>query len=550
VRRLAAKLLAVSIAVAVASGEPIDDAMIEEAAREMSGRLEVQAASSALTARALEAFGARRFEEAERILLEQAVIDPDNFVPHYNLACARAVLGDTDEANASLRRAIELGFSNLGHLRRDPYLAPLHGSEAFEALVGNWERVLEMQRRARLERERRWIRGRVTEVEAADLRCDVLSAHDEIETERALLEMRRVDSWAEGLFERAGSDVPGASSMPYVVVALPSPQDFLKWAFWTYGGFARRAFSGIGGAYEHDDKRLVAQDLGATLRHEFFHVLHWRDMDRLGQIHPVWIQEGLASLVEDMDPASLATRRPSLPETDSGSRLDPRLVPGGEERGGGEAAAVDVGAETGFVPAASWRTNIVKRLGRAGKLKTLEELTTLDHVTFSTNRPLATYAQARTVLLYLHQRGVLEPWYRVYTTDAAHGFESDPSGLAAMEAVLGEEIGRLEAGYRDWLRHDLAEVPETGAELDAGLGVDLEPGEDGGPRVSRLPSGARRRTGLRLGDVVTAIDGRPVRDMKEYVRVMSAYEPGERVVVSYRRVKLHGKSEALLVATP
>ena len=529
--------------------------MIDEAAQEMAGRAEQRAVSSGYTARAVEAFGASEFERAEQILLEQAQIDPDNFVVHYNLACARAVLRKPDAANDSLRRAVELGFANARHLRRDPYLRPLHGTEAFESLLSNWSAVLDLQRQARLRQAHSWVRGGVVEIAADDLRCDVVSSHDETETTRAVREMRRVADWAQPLFARdaptAGPGAEPASESPYVVVALPDQQDFLKWAFWTYGGHARRAFSGIGGAYEHDDKRLVAQDLGATLRHEFFHVLHWRDMDRLGQVHPIWIQEGLASLVEDMDPAWLATRKPVLTQTETGGGVDPRLL---RETGSDEPGEIKPDRVTeqdrGYRPVASWRTNIVKRLARAGKLRSFAELAGLDHKTFSTNRPLATYAQARTVLLYLHERGVLTDWYWVYTSGGEHGFTADPGGLAAMEAVLGDEIGRIEAQYLDWIRHDLVEVPETGEELDAGLGVDLEPGADGGPTVTKLPAGARRRTGLRLRDVITAIDGRPVRDMKEYVRVMSAYEPGERVTVSYRRVNLHGQSEAGLVTGP
>jgi hypothetical protein len=521
--------------------------MIEQAAREMAGRIERRTVSGEYTARAIEAFTAQDFAEAERILLEQLTIDPDNFVVHYNLACARAVQGELETASAALRRAVELGFANLGHLQRDPYLRPLHNTEAFQQLVDNWGLVLDMQRRSRLELARGWVRSRSVERSVDELRLDVVSAHDPIETDRAVAEIERVAGWAQGLF----GDEPATG--PWVVVSLPGPQDFLKWAFWTYGAYARGAFTGIGGAYEHDDKRLVAQDLGATLRHEFFHVLHWRDMDSRGQVHPVWIQEGLASLVEDMDPVWVSRRVPVTEgaASSNGGRVDAQLVPKNDRKAldepDGEAApsAADVPL-SGPVP--SWRTNIVKRLARAGKLKSFDELTGLSHHRFSTTRPLATYAQARTVLLYLHGLGRLEAWYELYTTDAVHGYQTDPSGLAAMEAVLGEEIDVIERRYLDWVRHDLPMVAEDGTDLDAGLGVDLEPGDDGGPKITKLPRGSRTRTGLRLGDVVTAIDGRPVRDMKEYVRVMSSYAAGERVVVSYRRVRLHGESEAVLVA--
>ncbi len=540
----------------VAGPGPDDaDSLIDEAASEMSARSRHRAESSAYTARALEAFRRGDYAEAERVLLEQRAMDGGNFVVHYNLACALAVQGRLDEANGALRRAVELGFSNRGQLLADPYLAPLRGTEAFRGLVDHWAEVLERQRAARLERARSWMRGRLIERADAGLRIDLLSAHDEASTDAAMLEIRKVSGWAEGV-------MPGlrdaAVLSPYVVVALPDHRDFLKWAFWTYGQRARRAFAGIGGAYEHDRKRLVAQDLGPTLRHEFFHVLHWRDMDRLGQVHPVWIQEGLASLVEDMDPVRIVEKRRGGTKaaidgnTSDGPRgVDPRLIAGddGEPADGtvGRVSADCAGGER-WVPAASWRTNIVKRQARSGGMPTLEALAGMDHVAFSTKRPLATYANARTVFLFLDSRGVLGAWYRVYTTDHEHGYDADPSGLSAMEFVLDEEIGAVEKMYRLWVRRELREVAETGEQLRGVLGVDIEMGEGDGPVVTNLPPGARRRTGLRLRDVITSIDGRPVGDMKELIRVLSDYDPGETVTVTYRRVKLHGTTSIRLIA--
>jgi len=524
-------------------GPDDDEALIEEAARAMSARAEAKARSGALTARALDAFRDGDFDAAERVLLDQLGVDPGNFVVHYNLACARAALGSLDKANASLRRAVELGFANERHLRADPYLRPLAGTEAFESLLANWGGVLEAQRRARVEQARGWVSGRVVERGDEALRVDLLSAHDEVSTDQALLEIRRVARWSGSLMPGAADSGEGA---PFVVVALPSEEDFLKWAFWTYGQRARRAFAGIGGAYEHDDKRLVARDLGPTLRHEFFHVLHWRDMDRLGQVHPIWIQEGLASLVEDMDPVRIVRKRlAGPPPVRSNAGIDPRLTaePSVEPDPQRAERPAD---DDAFVPAPSWRTNIVRRIANGGGLPGLGELASMDHQTFSTRRPLATYAHARTVFMFLSDRGALESWYRVYTTDPERGYAADPGGLRAMEAVLGMEVAEIEARYREWVLRELPEVAETGTDLRGVIGVDIEAGEGDGPVVTGLPPGARKRTGLRRLDVITAIDGRPVRDMKELVRVLSDYAPGETVTVAYRRVKLHGQTEVPL----
>ena len=48
------------------------------------------------------------------------------------------------------------------------------------------------------------------------------------------------------------------------------------------------------GLYEHKDRSLVSRDTGSSLRHEFVHLMHWGHMQRLGQRHPIWIQEGKA----------------------------------------------------------------------------------------------------------------------------------------------------------------------------------------------------------------------------------------------------------------
>jgi len=520
---------------------------IDAAADALRTRATRESRSAELSGEAIGAFREGDYARAESILLEQKAIDPNNFVVHYNLACAHAALGEPDRANADLRRAVELGFSNRGHLEQDPYLRPLHGTDDFRLLLERWPTVLGLQRATRLKQTREWVRGRTVERADESLRIDVISAHDAPETDAAMREIRKVAAWAHALMPVDGDEAEESSSS-FVVIALPEKRDFLRWAFWTYGERARRAFAGIGGSYEHDEKRLVAQDLGGTLRHEFFHILHWRDMDRLGQVHPIWIQEGLASLVEDLDPARIAMR------VRTGSRvapegIDPNLIAEPLIERGQAVAGPGPDAE-GWMPAPSWRSNIVKRLARTGPLPSFESFTAMDHETFSTSRPLATYAHARTILLWLESEGKLGAWYRAYTTDSRVGYDADRSGLLAMESVLEMELPDIENSYREWVRGDLPMVAETGNDLDGVLGVDIEQKEMVGPMVSRVTRSARQRTGLRRLDIITAIDGRPVHDMKELIRVLSAYEPGETVTVDYRRVRLRESSEVPLIPRP
>jgi len=67
----------------------------------------------------------------------QSMIDlaPQNPLAHYNLACAEALLGELNEAVASLKRAIESGYSNLQHMIQDTDLTAVRNLPEFQALV-------------------------------------------------------------------------------------------------------------------------------------------------------------------------------------------------------------------------------------------------------------------------------------------------------------------------------------------------------------------------------------------------------------------------------
>lgn len=53
----------------------------------------------------------------------------------YNLACAQARLGKTDDAFASLSKAVDNGYSNPAHMKQDADLAPLREDKRFEELA-------------------------------------------------------------------------------------------------------------------------------------------------------------------------------------------------------------------------------------------------------------------------------------------------------------------------------------------------------------------------------------------------------------------------------
>lgn len=441
---------------------------------------------------------------AERILRHLIALQPDNFAAVYNLACVCARQGRLDEAGQLLLEAVRLGFVDLHHLRRDPDLEPLRPTPAYRDLLADWPGVIEAHLARNLDRARETFRtGRYHTLRDEPLRIVMVSAMDPTSTQQALEELRRLHRWA---LTHVFPVVPEADAWrddPWVVVVLPTPRDFRAWAVEAYGLDAVEGVSGIGGHYSHDDRRLVAMDLGPTLRHEFFHVLHWRHVSHLGQSHPVWVQEGLCSLIEEYH-LDTSTDPPTL-----------RPVP-------------------------SWRTNIAQRNARGGRLLPLATLARLSRERFTGTNPLAHYAQARTVFLFLHDRGVLRQWYESYTRDYAR----DASGLGALESVFGQPLAQIEREYRQFAR-SLPLVPEPDRPGPVSLGLDVDAGAGDGPVIVAIPaliggrSNPTRNSGLRVGDVITAIHDQPTRDLHELVRVLGTLHPGQTVRVSFRRGSRH-----------
>lgn len=448
----------------------------------------------------------RDWDSAEKLLLRQIELRQGGFVPYYNLACCFSMRGDAERGLDWLIQSIERGFSDIFQLRRDGYLVGVRQLDGYSKLIEGWPKFLE--RRVERDIEEAKLRfggggtggGGTTIQRDERLRIVYHSGYDERTTRRAADEVSLVAAWAfEGVFKglrEAGEEDLDA----WVVVALPRRDAFLRWLVEENGPGALAGFSAVGGAYSHDDKRLVSQDLGATLRHEFLHAIHWRDMSRRGFVQPIWIQEGLCSLVEDFD-----------------------VVDGPD---GTKALKM----------AESWRTNIAKRRERGGGLIPLEQFVKMPREKFTGSTPLAHYAQARAVFLWLEREGKLSRWYSEFVSGR------DRTGLVALETVFETKGPELHKKFRAFVR-SLPEVPEEVALGKASLGLEIEAGAGDGLTVTGIVSArgpkprvlAADRGEIRVGDVIQAIDGRPVRELAELVRVLGTYEPGATVDVDLRR---------------
>ncbi len=497
-RTLAVLVLSGAIPPAVAQDDPPKN--------ELQEALDRRAESSRLQERAVAAFEAGDIEAAVLLLTEQLALEPGNALAMYNLACVRCVGGEREMALDLLKSAIEHGFVDFEQMRRDPNLVDLHETELFKGILAQRRPILDAAGEMQFEGVRGKYGSRYVYGKDEELKVNFASAYDETTLEAAKIELRQISEWAlEELFTELNE--PAMREVdPWVVVVLPSERDFRVWAIATYGpASVNGEFRRIGGAYNHGRKELVAMDLGGTLRHEFLHVLHWRSNMRLAQGHPVWIQEGLCSLVEDYE-----------------------MVRGR------------------LVPVASWRTNTVKNLNRIGRVMDITDLAVMDRNRFNNSSPLANYATARAVFLFLQERRLLSEWYRHYTAN----YGDDPTGVASIEAVFGKGIDGVQEDFEDWIA-GLDRVAEACSVGLVGcrvvwIVIVFYPGKGEGPIVSRLGRAARS-SGLRPRDVITAIEGRPTRDMNDFVRVLSAYRSGERVELSVHRRQAHMTLEAMVV---
>ena len=60
---------------------------------------------------------------------------PDDPFVYYNLACSYALLARKKEALVTLRKAVEFGYADFTHMRKDQDLKSLHGEPGFESLA-------------------------------------------------------------------------------------------------------------------------------------------------------------------------------------------------------------------------------------------------------------------------------------------------------------------------------------------------------------------------------------------------------------------------------
>ena len=420
----------------------------------------------------------------------------------YNAACGHAILGERDEAAERLLQAVREGFRDFDYMTSDEDLASIRDHDVYLAILEAREKIRDQAPAPRPEgapatetgesgtKPTRTIRrdGRGTDefnswrrdhgsqyiFETDDAhRLHVASTLPrEAREEMMTMIARQSDYMVDHLF--------GAVQGEHVFVLVPNKADCSIFDL----------DQSTAGWYEHSRRMLVTTDIGASLRHEFAHVLHWGDMDRINQRHPMWIQEGLASLFEEYASDRSGTKFRFLPNERHNVTFD--LVTGGDTP--------------------SWR-----------------QVFSLSPTRFmrAANR---FYPMTRSIFRYIASKGRLDVWY----DNLVATFPDDQTGVRALERTFDKPIDQIESEWKAWVR-GMGRRDNTIARGDASLGIQAESEVDG-CRVTVVHDGSGAfEAGMRIDDVIVRIGGTSIRSTRELMLAIARKRVGEVVPVRVRR---------------
>jgi len=77
----------------------------------------------------------KKYKEAEDMFKEQAVLQPENPIPLYNIACAESLQGNISESLLYLNKSIDLGYKDLDHMLKDEDLTNIRNTEGFNVVI-------------------------------------------------------------------------------------------------------------------------------------------------------------------------------------------------------------------------------------------------------------------------------------------------------------------------------------------------------------------------------------------------------------------------------
>ena len=330
-----------------------------------------------------------RLEEGLKYLKKILEIDPLVRGAWYEMACCYSEMGRIKEAAEALCKAIKTGILNFRMIENEKRLAKLRETKEYKAL---------MKQRAKLAKE-----GIRTKVQFYENILGQGYLYKVLDKERFALILgvpkkeylkvkKRLKELCNGLrkllFERSPDSY-------ITIIVVPSMEDWTR---------KLRESPRSAGGYTPEDMLLRVRTLRA-LFHEFTHALHFADQDALNQKHPAWICEGLACLFE-------AFRK----------------------------------KKNRIVGVSNHRLGCLKEQIRGGGVISWRRLFGMGRSEFM-RRSRSAYAVAGFIMRYLQDKGLLSRWYKEYTQH----YKEDPTGVKALEKVLGCGIEEAERRWRKWV---------------------------------------------------------------------------------------------------
>jgi hypothetical protein len=414
-------------------------------------------------------------EKYEAILLSQ----PANAPVLYNAACAHALAGDKVKALERLRKSVEEGFVSFVHIARDPDLDSLRGEAAYKKLFARKDEYQEQasERAVRLITENLARQKISTKAYKSVYDGERRFVYLYASSDDAFAQVRRgLDEFADGLWRDLLGNKP---EQPLYIVLLATAD------------CSKVMPPGVGGFFNQENNTLFCAERPASrllqasvVLHEFTHGLHWADQTARMQDHPIWIKEGLSTLFE------------------SSRREDGKVIP---------------------MP--SYRITVIQQAVKAGQSIPWKVLVSLPNAQFVANANLC-YAQARCMLYYLNEKGLLKTFYDEYTKAANYG--GDRSALEAIEVAFGKPVSEVERDWKAWvLQQPLCVTPF--------LGVMTEEKNQRLVVKSAVPTSAAAIAGIRKGDVIVSLEGAPIQTKDDLMEAVVHHGVGEEIEIRLER---------------
>ena len=405
--------------------------------------------------------------------------EPKDPMALYNVACAYALTGNRTNALERLRKSVEEGFVSFAHIERDPDLDSLRQEEAYKALFTRKDEYVRQASERAVKR--------ITE-SLAKQKIDAKAYKTVYDEDRhfVYLHAKSDEDFArvrQGLEEFAAClwrDLFTHKVTDPLYIVLLTPADSTK-----------ALPNGVGGYFNHGANTLFCGDMpsfklmrSSVVFHEFTHALHWADQVPRRQQHPIWITEGLSTLFE-------TTQR----------------------------------TEGKLTPLASQRLSLAKQAAALDRTIPWAVFTKLSHPQFMANARLA-YSQARSMLFYLHEKGLLKAFYDEYVKDASYA--GDKSALEAFEVAFGKPASEVERDWKEWAKK--LEIPAIPY-----LGLGTQEKEQKLIVNNVATNSPAAVAGLLTNDAILAIEGTRIQTQADFLEAIGNHAVGEEIDIRLER---------------